>query len=215
MTPTSPTDWLVRLSADPNPRPVPTPEAVLEGVRDGDWEPSDEVRGPGDRMWVPIEEHPLFADAISGMGPPPPEPVDETTLDMNPLIDVALVLLIFFILTATVQTLRRTIEVPPPNVEDKGAPVPKQADLQDRTFTLTVTLDEREEPILKATTNTSERVIAYDRLEKELTEVVKSTGRNEMILQIHPDVLWEVSVRIHSAATDAGVRGIYIPERKK
>ncbi len=215
MTPTSPSDWLVRLSADPNPRPVTTPEAVLVGVRDGDWEPSDEVRGPGDRMWLPIEEHPLFADAISGMGPPPPEPVDETTLDMNPLIDVALVLLIFFILTATVQTLRRTIEVPPPNVEAAGSPRPKQEDLQDRTFTLTVTLDEREEPILKATTNSSERVIAYDRLEKELTEVVKSTGRNEMILKIHPDVLWEVSVRIHSAATEAGVRGVYIPEKKK
>lgn len=215
MTPTSPIEWLVRQSADPNPRPVPTPEAVLEGVRDGDWEPSDEVRGPGDRMWVPIEEHPLFADAISGMGPPPPEPVDETTLDMNPLIDVALVLLIFFILTATVTTLRRTIDLPALTPEEAATKVPKQSDLQDRAFTLTVTLDERGDPILKATTNTSERVLAYDRIEKELEEVVKSTGRNEMILKVHPDVDWQVWATIYSAATLAKVQHIHVPGPKK
>jgi biopolymer transport protein ExbD len=216
MTPTPPTDWLVRLSADPNPRPVPTPEAVLEGVRDGDWEPSDEVRGPGDRMWVPIEEHPLFADAISGMGPPPPEPVDETTLDMNPLIDVALVLLIFFILTATVQTLRRTIDLPSPTPDEGQTRVPTQQQLQDRAFTLTVTLDERNEPIVKATTGPgSERVLDYERLEKELKEVVKSTGRNEMILKVHPDVEWQVWARVYSAATDAEVRQVHVPGKKK
>ena len=72
MTPT-PTDWLVRLSADPTPRPVPTPLAVLEGLREGEWETTDEVRGPGERLWVPIEEHPAFADAVAEMGPPPKE----------------------------------------------------------------------------------------------------------------------------------------------
>ena len=47
------------------------------------------------------------------MGPPPGEAPDETRLDMNPLIDVALVLLIFFILTTTYESLRRAIDLPP------------------------------------------------------------------------------------------------------
>lgn len=214
MTP-SPTDWLVRQSADPTPKPVPTPTAVLEGLREGEWETTDEVRGPGERLWVPIEEHPAFADAVAEMGPPPREQEDETHLDMNPLIDVALVLLIFFILTATVATLRRTIELPPPQQDGGGSPAPTQQDLQDRTFTVTVTLDDREQPIVKVSTSAgSEKVVAYEDIEKELTEVVKSTGRKEMILKMANDVVWESSVRIHSAATEAGVRAIYMPEKK-
>jgi biopolymer transport protein ExbD len=211
----SPTDWLVRLTADPTPKPVPTPAAVLEGVREGEWETTDEVRGPGERLWVPIEEHPAFADAVAEMGPPPKEQEDETHLDMNPLIDVALVLLIFFILTATVATLRRTIELPAPQDETTGAQQLTKDKLEDRTFTVTVTLDDRSEPVVKVSTNSgSEKVVAYDDIEKELKDVVNSTGRKEMILQMANDVTWKTSVRIHSAATDAGVRKLYMPEKK-
>lgn len=214
MTPT-PTDWLVRLSADPTPRPVPTPAAVLEGLREGEWETTDEVRGPGERMWVPIEEHPAFADAVAEMGPPPPDEQDETHLDMNPLIDVALVLLIFFILTATVATLRRTIELPPPQPEDGQTSAPNREQLEDRTFTVTVTLDERAEPVVKVSTSGgSERVISYADIEKELKQVVDSTGRKEMLLRMTNDVVWDVYVRIYSAATEAGVRQVHLPEKK-
>jgi biopolymer transport protein ExbD len=215
MTPT-PTDWLVRTAGDPTPRPVPAPAGVLDGLREGDWDTTDEVRGPGERMWVPIEEHPTFADAVAEMGPPPPEPVDETTLDMNPLIDVALVLLIFFILTATVSTLRRTIVLPPPQSEETQNPTPQAKDLEDRTFTLMVTLDEREEPVVKVSTGGgAERVIPYDRLELELKEVVNSTGRKEMVLKMANDVKWKTSVRVQSAATVAGVNKVYMYEKNK
>ncbi len=208
----TPTDWLVRLSADPTPRPVPTPAAVLDGLREGEWETTDEVRGPGERLWVPIEEHPAFADAVAEMGPPPPEAADETTLDMNPLIDVALVLLIFFIITATVATLRRTIALPPPQSPESGAP--KEEQLQDRTFTVTVTLDERKLPVVKVSTSGgAERVIAYEDIVKELTDVVRSTGRKEMILKMANDVVFDVFVQINSAATQAGVTNLHLPDK--
>lgn len=217
MTPTQPnsTEWLVRLPAEPTPRAVPTAEAVLVGVRDGEWEPTDEVRGPGERMWMPIEEHPAFADAVAEMGPPPKEPEDETHLDMNPLIDVALVLLIFFILTATVTSLRRTIEVSPPQDDKAASQIVSPDKLQERAFTLIVSLDEREEPVVKASTGPgSERVIAFDELEKGLAEVVKSTGRKEMILKMQNDVRWKTEVQIRSEATKAGVTMIYMPDKK-
>lgn len=209
MTPVQPTAWLLRLSGDPEPRALDAPEKVLDGLRDGDWEPSDEVRGPGERLWVPIEEHPAFADAVAAMGPRPVEPADETTLDMNPLIDVALVLLIFFILTATVATLRRTIDVPPPQTDEAGAPVPQSA-VEDRVFTVMVTLDEQEKPVVQL----EQRVILYDRLVEEFKEVVRVTGRKEMLLKMHNDVTWETEVQIRSAAAAAAVNHIYMPAKK-
>lgn len=209
MTPLAPTSWLVRLAGDPEPRPLDAPEKVLDGLREGDWEPSDEVRGPGERLWVPIEEHPVFADAVAAMGPPPAEPEDETKLDMNPLIDVALVLLIFFILTATVATLRRTIDVPPPLPDEAGSPIP-QSPPEDLVFHVTVTLDEQEHPVVQI----EQRVILFDRLEDELKEVKRTTGRNEMILKMQNDVTWETEVQIRSAAAAADIRHIYIPGKK-
>lgn len=210
MTPLPPTAWLVRPVGDPSPRPLDAPEQVLDGLRDGDWEPSDEVRGPGERLWVPIEEHPAFADAVAAMGPPPAEPEDETKLDMNPLIDVALVLLIFFILTATVATLRRTIDVPPPQADGAAAREVQKQDIEDRVFTVTVTLDEQEQPVVQI----EQRVILFERLTEELKEVVRATGRKEMYLKMQNDVTWETEVQIRSAAAAAAVNQIHMPSKK-
>src|SRR5262249_51851481 len=98
---------------------------ILEGLRDGMWEPTDEVMGPGDRAWVPIENHPQLAEVVADLEPsPPPQHEDETHLDMNALIDVCLVLLIFFMLTtsyvAAVQKL-----VPLPTVSSDPAKGPR------------------------------------------------------------------------------------------
>jgi biopolymer transport protein ExbD len=205
---TTPGIWLVRLAGDPTPRSLDDPHKVLEGLRDGDWEPVDEVRGPGETLWRPIEDHPVFTDAVAEMGPPPPEPEDETRLDMNPLIDVALVLLVFFILTATVTTLRRTIDVPPPD-PDGALNLPKQADLEDRTFTVQVLMDADNPQV-----SIDKRVIVFERLEKEIADAVKATGRREMLLKASDDVPWEVFVQVQGAANLAGVRSIRVPSKK-
>src|SRR3954447_25725026 len=87
--------------------------AVAAGLRDGRWEPTDEVRGDGEAGWVALEDHPRFAEDAADVAPPPrKEHPDETRLDMNPLIDVALVLLIFFILTTTYETIRKVLDLP-------------------------------------------------------------------------------------------------------
>ena len=75
---------------------------VAEGLQDGQWEPDDEVKGPEDKEWVAIENHPKFEELAADLEPPLGRvEVDETRLDMNPVIDVALVLLVFFMLTAS------------------------------------------------------------------------------------------------------------------
>jgi biopolymer transport protein ExbD len=203
-------NWMVRVAGEP-PRILDNPHQVLEGLRDGDWETADEVRGPAEQFWKPIEDHPTFADAVAEMGPEPPEPADETHLDMNPLIDVALVLLVFFILTATVSSLRRTIDVPSPPAEDSASRKPPEIkDVEDRIFRVQILMDSEEKPVITI----DKRAIVFERVEQEIAETVKTTGRKEMLLKASDDVPWEVFVQVQGAANKGGVRTIHIPSKK-
>src|SRR5438445_2492347 len=102
-----------------------TAAQVVEGLQDGLWETTDEVMGPHDRDWVEIENHPQFAEAAADIEPPPPRfHEDESRLDMNPLIDVCLVLLIFFILTTSYAALQKVLDLPSiSNQKLEGPPV--------------------------------------------------------------------------------------------
>ncbi|HLW68107.1 MAG TPA: biopolymer transporter ExbD [Gemmataceae bacterium] len=104
--------WNVRHQGSPNATSNLSAQQVLEGMREGIWEPTDEVRADNEMKWQPLEEHPFFAEAVADLEPPPRHVEAETHLDMNPLIDVALVLLIFFILTTTYEALRQVMDMP-------------------------------------------------------------------------------------------------------
>src|ERR1700694_5274302 len=97
---------------------------VVEGLQDGLWETTDEVMGPQDKQWVAIESHPQLAEVVADIEPPPPRVEDdETRLDMNPLIDVALVLLIFFILTTSYAAVQKILNMPVITQETVKGPV--------------------------------------------------------------------------------------------
>jgi len=202
--------WTIRIAGATAVVDVPSAHAVLEGLREGDWEPSDEVRGPGEPTWRPIEEHPAFADAVAEMGPPPAAMPDETRLDMNPLIDVSLVLLIFFILTTTYSTLRRSIELPPVPDPDgvSRTPVPKLEDVKDRSFRMKVVMDGTK-PVITL----DGRGILLENVDKELIDHVRTTGRKELFLTVTDDVPWGIEARIHDAAKGAGIHQIYWPTK--
>jgi biopolymer transport protein ExbD len=121
--------WSIRHQGSPWLIEGLRPAQVVQGLADGLWEPTDEVRGPGDHGWVALEMHPQFAQAAADLtGPPEAAPSDETRLDMNPLIDVALVLLVFFILTTSYAALQKVLDMPtmsrgdnpgPPRLDDR------------------------------------------------------------------------------------------------
>src|SRR5262249_28118804 len=109
----TPMNWKIRHEGSPQSIDGLELQQVLDGLRDGRWAPADEVMGPGEANWQAIENHPQLAETAADLEPPPPKDHDdETRLDMNPLIDVALVLLVFFILTTTYETIRKVIEAP-------------------------------------------------------------------------------------------------------
>src|SRR3954469_14888133 len=113
--------WKVRHEGSPKSTEGLTYEQALQGLLDARWEPTDEVMGPSDSAWVSFENHPQFAEVAAEIEPPPPPShEDETRLDMNPLIDVCLVLLVFFILTTTYPSLQKIIEAANLTSEDAG-----------------------------------------------------------------------------------------------
>src|SRR5436305_13219310 len=86
---------------------------VVEGLQEGQWDPTDEVKGPADPDWVSIENHPQLEEVAADLAPPPAtQDVDETRLDMNPVIDVALVRLVYFTLTTTYGAMKSVLIIP-------------------------------------------------------------------------------------------------------
>src|SRR5439155_7107498 len=136
-----------------------------------------EVKGPADRDWVAIEAHPRFEEACADLEGPAPEHPDETHLDMNPLIDVCLVLLIFFILTITYESLRRSLPIPQSVEEEKGTPTKVEyADIKDRVFRVTARMD-GDQVVIKVENKT----VSQDKVQEEMEQAMKTTGRRELI----------------------------------
>lgn len=202
--------WQVRKEGAPDVLALPGPGDVLTGLRDGNFLPTDEVKGPADSGWQPIEVHPTFAEAAAEIEPQPPEEADDTHLDMNPLIDVCLVLLIFFILTITYASVERAIDVPEDTADDKGAPEIQLKDIKDRVFKVIVKMD-GERPVIKI----EGKEVAKDQILTEMANVINSTGRKEMVLDIDKEVPWGVETAILDAAKGNQVHRIINNQRKR
>ena len=130
---------------------------------------------------------------------------------MNPLIDVALVLLIFFILTTSYASLRRAIELPPsPSDEEVSkAQILKPEDIKDRSFTVVIRMAQGE-PVIQL----EKKTVAVGDLEKEIADYVKSTGRKELFADVAPDVPWGVEAALYDAAKGADIHQIYWPAKR-
>jgi biopolymer transport protein ExbD len=201
--------WFVRQEGSPEAVSVPSEADVLNGLRDGNWLPTDEVRGPGETAWQPIETHPVFATAAEEIEPPRVEPKDETHLDMNPLIDVCLVLLIFFILTITYASLERAIEVPQLNPDQKGPSQVNYIEIQDQVFLVSAKMDGD-----KSVIRIAQKEVPIGQIASEMKKVIESTGRKEMVLDAEKDVPWGVITAILDAAKGNGVRNILNNRRR-
>lgn len=194
-------DWKIRHQGSPRSIEGLTLPQVVEGLQDGLWEPTDEVMGPGDSDWLAIESHPQLSEVAADMEPPPArEHDDETRLDMNPLIDVALVLLIFFILTTSYAALQRVLEMPSSTSKKLDGPaiVTKE---KVRQFTIKVQVrQENGKPVIRV----EDEVVAADDLLAALKKYVRDTRKTEMVLDVE-GVDWGTVVAVQDAARGAGV----------
>lgn len=62
--------WKLRHEGSPRELGELTLAQIVEGLRDGLWEPTDEVMGPTDSAWQAIENHPALAEVAEDIEAP-------------------------------------------------------------------------------------------------------------------------------------------------
>ncbi len=197
--------WSIRHEGSPRAVENLTLSQVVEGLQDGLWEPTDEVKGPDDGKWVALENHPRFEELAADLEPPQPRPYDdETRLDMNPLIDVCLVLLIFFILTTSYAALQKVLDMPGATSDKiKGVPVKTKAEVEKFTIQVQARL-ENGKPVIRV----ENEVVDPDNLVAVLKRYIKSTRKTELLIDAQK-VDWGTVVAIQDAAKGAGVQKVH------
>jgi biopolymer transport protein ExbD len=216
--------WQIRHEGSPQAKGGLTLPQILDGLRDGAWEPTDEVKGPSDRDWVAIENHPQLAEVAADLEPPPPRGHDdETNLDMNALIDVCLVLLIFFMLTTSYAAAVQKL-VPLPTVPTDKAKAPhvlRRDQVKRDMISVEARADKTGKPVIRVE-NQAMTVLREDgrtldgpRLTEALRPYVRGEPRKtEMVLDAR-DVPWGLVIAIQDAAKAAGVNVIHYLVQKK
>ena len=192
-------NWTIRHEGSPESVEL-TRDELLEQLGDGAWEATDEILAPGDSEWQALENHPATAEIAADFEPPPARPYDdETRLDMNALIDVTLVLLVFFILTTSVAALQKRLEAPTASDEKAGvAIITKEAVSQMIHVKVSV---ENGEPVYRV----EEKVVDPLRLVAELRRFVRSSGKTILLLEYTDDVPQDSVVKVIDSAKGAGM----------
>lgn len=192
--------WKVRHEGSPQSVEL-TLEQLEDGLADGRWEATDEVMGPGDSQWMALENHPRLAELAADLEPPPPKPYDdETRLDMNALIDVTLVLLVFFILTTTVAALQKRLEAPSVDEGKAGVAVFTKEQVDQSMIHLTAKM-EGSDPVIRI----ENQVVELPMLVRELRKFVGKSGKTMLLLEHDDNVPQDMVVKIIDAAKGAGM----------
>jgi len=205
-TATATDTWKVRHEGSPRSVGDMTLAQVVEGLQDGMWEATDEVMGPGDADWVAIENHPQLAEIAADLEPPPTRTYDdETRLDMNALIDVCLVLLIFFMLITSYSVLQKRLEQAKADDAKSDLPVVKIKDAKEQMLFVKVSM-QNGEPVIKL----EDQVVTLDELQSRLSAAIKGTPKTQLLLQADDEVPHGVVVSIQDAAAGARLKSIHL-----
>lgn len=204
--------WKIRHEGSPRTVEGLSTANVIDGLREGQWEPTDEVMGAADRDWQPIEGHPQFAETALDLEPPPPKlHEDETRLDMNPLIDVCLVLLIFFILTTSYAALQKVLDVPVSTASENN-PKTRPRTKEDIEKT-TIWVEARQEggrPVIRV----EGREVSPLNLMAAINQYKGQKGK-QLLLDASEDVDWDTVVKIQDAAKGVGIQKILVPMQQQ
>jgi biopolymer transport protein ExbD len=198
--------WRVRHEGSPRSIDNLTLAQVVEGLTEGHWEPTDEVMGPGELAWVPIENHPQLAEAAAELEPPAMvEPEDESRLDMNALIDVCLVLLVFFIITTTYAALQKRMKAPIVTKDVDGVRVIVDKQLYHQMIKVKARM-KNGQPVI--TVEDTPVPADTDQISLALRRWVAKGSLNEVLLDHTPDVPHGTVVMIQDAALSADMQRI-------
>ncbi len=203
--------WKVRQEGSPQVRENLSTAQVLTGLDEGEWEPTDEVRGPDDRDWVRFENHPAFADAVALEPLPSPED-DETHVDMTPLIDVVMVLLVFFILIFTYSVLEKRLEAPNASSAHAGPAVITKQEVKEQMIQVTLRRADG-----RTLYRVEDKEVPKETLLAALRSYVRKDNRTTLLMDADPDVPHGDTVYVEDMARGAGMERVLLlapPEKK-
>ncbi len=203
--------WKVRQEGSPEVREDLSTAQVLTGLEEGEWAPTDEVRGPDDRDWVQFENHPVFAEAVA-LEPLPSHDDDETHVDMTPLIDVVMVLLVFFILIFTYSVLEKRLDAPNASSAHVGPAIITREEVKEQMIQVTVRRDNG-----RTLYRVEDKEVPKERLGADLGSFVRKDNRTTLLLDADPDVPHGDTVYVEDMARGAGMERVLLlapPEKK-
>ena len=201
--------WKIRHEGSPKAVEGLSLNDILQGLADGNWEATDEVMGPKDKAWKKLEEHPQFAEIASELEAAQGRTYadEDAHVDMNALIDVCMVLLIFFILTTSYAALQSRLDSPEvaPKDEDQAAANVRVVDEKEQEQSIKVVVAmEDGKPVIYV----QENKVAPGDVESELRKLVRGSKKTTLLLEVHPKVPVSASLPIQRDAAVAGMKSI-------
>lgn len=211
--------WQLRHEGSPQVLKDLSLQQIVDGLRDGQWETTDEVMGPGETAWRRIEAHPQLVEIAEEFAAPPPVRHEEpTSLDMNALIDVCLVLLIFFMITTAYATMvQKSVPLPMTKADAKGIKVIRVDDVKSRMIRVQAYLDGTTgKPLVRVEGQTLKDVMSgdgmkidSDKLRDAMRPYVKGEDHKTEVLLDARDISWENVIQIQDGARAAGVQVVH------
>lgn len=199
--------WKLRHAGSPQTISNLTPQQIAEGLVEGDYSPGDEVMGPKDNKWIPMEEHPHFEETVQGFLDSQEEEVHDghdDHIDMNPLIDVCLVLLVIFIMAQSMAFLEKVIEAPKTSSNRRSTVVRTDQPLPDNMIMLNAEVKDGKPSI---TVDGSD--IAVRELPARLKQIKYNNDKKDTLVIKHKGgVTHGTIVYICDAAAQAGIKSI-------
>ncbi len=203
-------NWKARHEGSPRAVEGLSLNEIVQGLLDGRWETTDEVMGPQDAHWLAIENHPQLAELAMDIEPPPRKPEeDETRLDMNALIDVCLVLLVFFILTTSYAAIQKMLEMPGLSAENVGVPKVTKEKVEQTMIKVEIRMEkgaDKDVPVIKVEGEKVDRA----GLVLALTRLKKASNKTQLLLDYSPDVPYGVVIAVQDAAQGAKIEAVHI-----
>jgi biopolymer transport protein ExbD len=210
--------WQLRHEGSPQVLTDLSVQQIVDGLRDGEWETTDEVLGPGDAAWRKIEAHPQLTEIAEELATPPLVRHEEpTSLDMNALIDVCLVLLIFFMITTAYATMvQKSVPLPMTKADAKGIRVLRVDQVKSQMIRVQAYKDKAGKLVVLVQNQTLKDVLSADGKQIDVNKVreaiepyVNGEDRKAEVLLDARDITWENVIQIQDGARAAGVQMVH------
>jgi biopolymer transport protein ExbD len=210
--------WQLRHEGSPQVIQDLTLQQIVDGLRDGLWETSDQVLGPSEKDWRKIEVHPHLAEiAEEVLEPPPVRQEEPSSIDMNALIDVCLVLLIFYMITAAYAALvQKSVPLPMTRADSRGIRIVRVDEVKSKMITVQAYHDKEDKPVVLVQNQRVKDVLLNDGVTIDADKVrdavrpyVKGEDHKTEVLLDARDITWENTIQIQDGARAAGVQMVH------